>query len=122
MIGFLAANGGQALIARNVGSFTLALLVAALLAGCGSSGGSSGSSASSSSTDASAQTETRPGSAVVYQRIEAMTSCAKLQAESDRAKTYHSRELKAGDVDMAKVSTSYMEAADARIQEIGCHG
>jgi len=35
---------------------------------------------------------------------------------------YHSREMNAGDVDMAKVSTSYMEAADARMQELGCHG
>jgi hypothetical protein len=105
--------------ARNVGSFMLPLLVLALLAGCGSSGSSSSSSPSGS--DASAQTETRPGSAVVYQRIEALTDCAKLQAESDRADAYHSRELKAGDVDMAAVSTSYKEAADARMQEIGCH-
>ena len=120
MIGSLAANGGRVLIARNVGSLSLALLVAALLVGCGSSGG--GSSSSSSGSNASAQTETRPGSAVVYQRIEAMTDCAKLQAESDRADAYHSRELNAGDVDMAEVSTSYMEAADARMQEIGCHG
>jgi hypothetical protein len=30
--------------------------------------------------------------------------------------------MNAGDVDMAKVSTSYMEAAEARMQELGCHG
>jgi hypothetical protein len=97
--------------ARNVGSFFVALLAAALLAGCGSSGGSSNS-----------RTETRPGSAVVYQRIAALTDCAKLLAEFDRANAYHSREMNAGDVDMAKVSTSYMEAAEARMQELGCHG
>jgi hypothetical protein len=104
----------QALSDKNIGG--IALLVAALLAGCGSSGGSSGGS------DQSAQTETRPGSAAVYERIGALTDCSALQAEFDRAHVYHSREMNAGDVDMAKVSTSYMEAADARMQELGCHG
>ena len=117
-IGPLAVNGGSLLNTGNAKGFSLALLIAALLAGCGSSGGSGSSSGGAEP----AQTETRPGSAVVYQRIKELTDCTKLQAEFDRADGYHSRQLKAGDVDMAKVSTSYMEAADARMQALGCHG
>lgn len=58
----------------------------------------------------------------MYRRIEAMTDCTKLRAESVRADAYHSSELKAGDVAMAKVSASYKEAAAARMQRISCHG
>jgi len=54
-------------------------------------------------------------------RIEMLTSCEALQIEFDTAEENHDIQLAEGDVEMAELSTSYMEAADARMQQIGCY-
>lgn len=56
-------------------------------------------------------TPERPGNAAVYERIEAETDCGALQDEFDTAE--------AGPPSDWKVP--YMEAADARMQELDCY-
>lgn len=65
----------------------------------------------------------RPGNAEVYQRIEALTDCAALQREFDLAETNHGREIAAGPsrLAFAQIATSYMQAADKRLRDIGCY-
>ena len=43
-----------------------------------------------------------------------------LQGEFDTAEANHKRDLTMGAGDLAKVDTSYMEAADARMGDLGC--
>ena len=57
----------------------------------------------------------RPGNPAVYDRISSMTDRAELQAEFDQAD--ENRALPTDD----DVPISYMEAADARMSEIGCY-
>jgi hypothetical protein len=64
--------------------------------------------------------DVRPGSADVYSRIDAETDCKNLQNEFDMAQANHKRDLNSGAVDLDKVDTSYMEAANARMRELGC--
>lgn len=60
------------------------------------------------------------GNQVVYDRIKAETDCVKLQDEFDIADAAGKRSREAGNLEQASVSTSYMEAAEARRQELGC--
>ena len=53
----------------------------------------------------------RPGNPAVYARIEAETDCAVLQQEFDTAQSGPSTDWK----------VPYMEAADARLREVGCY-
>jgi hypothetical protein len=86
-------------------------VAAAALTGCGQTNGSQSQER---------KAETRPGSAVVYQRIEAMTDCAALQKQFDIADRNTKRMQDSGQE--ASVPISYMEAADARMQELTCYG
>lgn len=75
-------------------------LATVLLAGCGST--------------------SPPGRAEVYDRINALSDCAALQAEFNQADTNHTRDVARGS-DLAEVDLSYMEAAEERMKAIGCH-
>ena len=55
--------------------------------------------------------ESRPGNPDVYERIESETDCAALQEEFDTAEAGPPSEWK----------VPYMEAADARMRELGCY-
>lgn len=87
------------------------LILALLLTGC--------SSSPASTAGAPVQPLTGPGNAAVYERINAETDCAKLQAEFDDADTNHKRAVPGSD--QAVWSTSYMVAADARMKAIRCY-
>lgn len=63
-------------------------------------------------------TPTPAGNPAVYSRIKASTDCAALQQEFDQAEENHDRE--GATLEQRKVSTSYMEAAEARRQELNC--
>ena len=87
---------------------TLALaLVALSLAGCGTS----------SSSDNNGQ---RDGSPAVWARIENGTDCAALQDEFDTAMD-NAEARESGDP-YRDLSMDYAEAADDRMEEIGCYG
>jgi len=77
-----------------------------LLSGCGSS--------SEPTT-----TPSLPGEPDVYARIAAETDCAALQDEFDTADAAHER-ADAGS-HAAEVALSYMQAADDRMEEVGCY-
>lgn len=77
-------------------------------------------SAAGSSSGAE-DTTTRPGSETVYAEIAAETSCSNLQAAFDRAEANGKAARARGNLALAKVTTSYMVAADTRMQAIGCH-
>lgn len=62
-----------------------------------------------------------PGSASVYARINSLTDCNQLQGEFDQAADNHDRESLEGDLEMMKIASSYMAAADARMREVGCY-
>ncbi len=62
---------------------------------------------------------TGPGNPDVYQRIAAETDCAALQAEFDTAATGHKRDMGSALIDDG--DTGYMEAAEARMKNQGCH-
>ena len=63
-------------------------------------------------------TEERPGSPEVYERIEQSTDCTELQGEFDQAMD-NTEARPAGDP-LRDVSLSYAEAAQDRMEEIGC--
>ena len=98
-------------------STLLALLAALALAGCGNT--ANDNSAAPSQKPAA---ETRPGSAVVYQRIEALTNCSALQRQFDIADRNHEIQKDRGNLSLMEASTSYMEASNARMEELGCFG
>lgn len=79
----------------------VAMLAGVVLAGCGRSA--------------------KPGNQAVYGRIASMTNCAALQAQFNTASANHDRELHRN-LDLAEIDTSYMEAADARMEDLGCGG
>lgn len=70
----------------------LALLGAALLAGCGNT---------------APAPAPHPGNPAVYERIAASSDCAALQREFDTAE--------------ANAQSAYMAAADARMRKVGCY-
>jgi hypothetical protein len=55
----------------------------------------------------------RPGNPAVYERIDTLKSCAKLQREFDTAMTNHER-------DGSDVSLAYAEHAQSRIETLDC--
>jgi hypothetical protein len=59
------------------------------------------------------------GNPAVYERINGLTDCAELQKEFDTAST-HNDGAEPG-TDEYRATTAYMEAADARMQEVGCY-
>jgi hypothetical protein len=63
--------------------------------------------------------ETKPGNAAVYERIAGLTDCAELQAEFDTASA--NNDAAEPGTDEHKATTAYMEAADARMQEVDCY-
>lgn len=71
----------------------------------------------------SGEPEPRPGLQVVYDRISAMTDCDELQAQFDQAAENHDRDSnrRPKRLDLMKMSSSYMDAADARMRQIGCY-
>lgn len=61
----------------------------------------------------------QPGQSAVYERIAALTDCAELQSEFDRASANNGRE-EAGSTGF-EITLSYMQAADDRMREVGCY-
>jgi len=64
-------------------------------------------------------TNSKPGNQAVYDRIANMTDCAALQQQFDVADANHTRDLKRN-LDLAKIDTSYMNAAEKRMEDVGC--
>jgi len=65
--------------------------------------------------------KSRPGSPAVYSRIEGLTSCSELHAEFDTAAAnFDSRDRQTCRTDLAEIDRSYMEAANERMDELGC--
>lgn len=62
--------------------------------------------------------EEQPGSAAVYDRIAGLDDCAALQQEFDTASA--SRDRAEPGSEQAEAALSYMEAANDRLQELGC--
>lgn len=93
---------------RKILFLVAAFMVVAFIAGA--------SSGSGSSTPAE-----RPGSPAVYAEIAAQTDCAALQATFDRAEANGKSARSGGNLSLAKVTTSYMETADARMRQINCY-
>ena len=60
----------------------------------------------------------RPGSPLVYERIEQETSCASLQQEFDRAAATNESASSSAEREW---SLAYMQAADDRMSELGCY-
>jgi hypothetical protein len=75
-------------------------------------------SGSSSSKSAATTTDDRPGAPSVYARIEASTSCSKLQEMFDIADANNRHPRSDAERDW---TYEYMQAADARMQAIGCY-
>lgn len=63
----------------------------------------------------------RPGSAAVYEAIEAETDCAELQTTFDRAWENWEQAKVRGDTAEREWTRSYMAAADDRMQQVGCY-
>jgi hypothetical protein len=76
---------------------------------------------SHAATTAAKPATTPPGDQAVYARIAGMTDCAALQKEFDTAATNHDADLKRGTLDLAKISTAYMQAAQDRMRAVGCN-
>lgn len=64
--------------------------------------------------------DNRPGSPAVYDRIAATTDCAELQAMFDRAADNHDT-AQPGSAE-TEWTLGYMEAADDRMESVGCYG
>jgi hypothetical protein len=94
-------------------------LVALLLAACGDDDDTSADSETTTTAPAESTTTVGPGDPAVYQRIASLTDCTMLQAEFDQAEENNGR-VPAGS-DQAEWTLAYMEAADARMQEVGCY-
>ena len=73
-------------------------------------GGDAGTSRSS---------DTRPGSAAVYDRIESLTDCDALQREFDTA--MDSVEAREPGDRLRDISMTYARAADSRMSSIDCY-
>ncbi len=85
----------------------LALALTFVIAACGNPGGAP----APPNTHLGSSGGARPGNAAIYERIAAETDCGALQAEFDTAE--------AGPPSDWKVP--YMEAAEARMREVGCY-
>ncbi len=59
------------------------------------------------------------GDPAVLADIEATTDCTELQSTFDTAAANHERSVEGGDG--AAVTLAYMQAADARMLELGCY-
>jgi hypothetical protein len=64
----------------------------------------------------------KPGSPAVYAEIDRLTDCSALQEKFDIADANHTIDVDRGSNALARIDTSYMKAADARMREIGCYG
>jgi len=83
------------------------LLVAAIiLPGCGSDSSSGGSNGE------------KPGNQQVYDRINGLKDCGKLQSEFDQA--MDNAEARAPGDKLRDVSLAYADAAQKRIEKLGC--
>lgn len=71
------------------------------------------------SSSSEAGSSSRPGSQAVYNRIDSLTSCAALQREFDQA--MGNVEARSYGDPARKISLSYAEAADSRMEAIGCY-
>jgi hypothetical protein len=98
---------------RRIGIVVLAAVAVIALSACGSS--------SVTGDTTTHEAATLPGTQVVYDRINSLKNCSTLQAEFDQADANHTRELDAGNSHMVEATTSYMEAADNRMREVGCY-
>lgn len=86
-----------------------AFMVVAFIAGMASGSGSSLTPAE------------RPGSPAVYAEIASQTDCVALQATFDRAEANGKAARSRRNLSLARVTTSYMEAADDRMRQINCY-
>lgn len=104
------------LISRKIRTLVLIVLVLVIATGCGSD-----DDLNRSTTDpAVLENERTIGNPAVYERIAGLTSCTALQQEFDIAMD-NAEARQPGDANR-EVSLSYANAADTRMQEIGCYG
>lgn len=64
--------------------------------------------------------DSKPGNQAVYDRIAAESDCAAVQHEFDVSLRNHDRDLNRGRVDLAEIDTSYSQAAEDRLEALGC--
>lgn len=101
---------------------TFLVIVAAVFVSAIGIAAVSGSGRSTSTTSTTATTlPVRAGNPAVYAEIAAETNCSKLQAMFDQADANGKLERRRHNLAMAEVTTSYMEAADQRMRQIGCY-
>lgn len=82
------------------------LIVVLLTAGCNS---------------APSPTQEKIGNPAVYQRIANETDCVVLQGEFDQADATSKRPGGPAGTTWLKIGIAYMEAADERMEEVGCY-
>ncbi len=87
------------------GAVVAVLVVAVVVAGCGGQ-------------ESPGQ---QPGNPAVYQRIEQETDCVTLQGEFDQAEQTSQRPGGPEGATWSEIGIAYMQAAEARMREVGCH-
>jgi len=87
-----------------------------------------GSNSDATSDTTSSPTPTAAPSALSQEtdrqisRIKSMTDCSALQGEFDQADRNHSIQAERGNLELMKVTTAYMVAADNQMRRVGCYG
>lgn len=105
----------------------VALVCLGLLVGCGSTDDGAQDDAVTTTEvpttkdgPESTTTTTRPGDPAVWARIEGGTDCATLQSEFNTA--MDNAERRSPGDPLRDLSMDYAEAADERMEEVGCYG
>jgi hypothetical protein len=104
-------------IGRNLWRIVFVMLVLVALAGFVASGRGGPVTPVAGPSRAAPVTQGNPA---VYERIAGLTNCESLQREFDTAQVNHRRDLDSGKLDRAEVDTSYMKAANDRMDQVGC--
>jgi curli biogenesis system outer membrane secretion channel CsgG len=101
----------------------LVIVVALLLAGCSSPQESQPTAPTLATKAALTATEapSRPDDPTVYARIAKMTDCGKLQEHFDLAETTSQRPGGPEGATWSEIGIAYLQAADARMKEVGCY-
>jgi hypothetical protein len=106
-------------IGRNLWRIVFVLLVFLAILGFAMSG-SGGPVTPGGEAGPSRAAPVTQGNPAVYERIAGLTNCESLQREFDSAQVNHKRDLDSDKLDRAEVDTSYMKAANDRMDQVGC--
>ena len=73
-------------------------------------------------TEPAATEPSRPGDPEVYARIAKLTDCAKLQEQFNLAEATSQRPGGPAGATWSEIGIAYMQAADERMNKLGCYG